>query len=95
MRRIQVPFVVAALLAGSIVARPRVCAEGSAFPPSFPAQPRSCGERYNSLISRAQAFLVEDDRARALDSLLAARNQLRRCEELEKRNSGPVAIALN
>jgi len=97
MRKVNVLLVMVALVVGSIVSRPRACAEDAAFN-SFSSidDTNTCGDRYNLLVSQAHDFLVKGDRSGALDSLLSAKDQLRLCEELEERNSmGPVAIALN
>jgi hypothetical protein len=86
-----------ALVVGSIASLPRVCAEGPAG--SAAAESRdgsSCADRYNALLGQAKASLVKGDRGAAINSLIAAKNQLRSCEELEERNpTASVAVALN
>jgi hypothetical protein len=86
-----------ALVVGSIASLPRVCAEGPDG--SVPAESRdgfSCADRYNALLGQAKASLVKRDRGAAINSLIAAKIQLRTCQELEERNSTvAVAVALN
>jgi hypothetical protein len=56
----------------------------------------SCGDRYNALIAEAKAALSKGDQHAALHGLLAARSQLRSCEERDHDSAtGVVAIALN
>jgi len=40
----------------------------------------ACVEQYNSLVEQAKADLISGDRAGAINSLTAARAQIRRCE---------------
>ena len=86
-----------ALAIGSIVSLPRLCAEGSDG--TVAAESRdgsSCADRYNALLGQAKASLVKGDRGAAINSLIAAKIQLRTCEELEERNStAAVAVTLN
>jgi hypothetical protein len=86
-----------ALVVGSIARLPRVCAEGPDG--SVAAESRdgsSCADRYNALLGQAKASLVKGDRGAAINSLIAAKIQLRTCQELEERNSTvAVAVALN
>ena len=86
-----------ALVVGSIASLPRLCAEGPDG--SLPAEPQdgsSCADRYNALLGQAKASLVKGDRGAAINSLIAAKIQLRTCQELEERNSTvAVAVALN
>ena len=88
---------VLALVIGSIASLPRVCAEGPAG--SVAAESRdgsSCADRYNALLRQAKTALVKGDRGAAINSLIAAKIQLRTCQELEERNStAGVAVALN
>ena len=96
--RIRTTVLFAAVLAvGSIASLPRVCAEGSDG--SVAAECRdgsSCADRYNALLAHAKASLVKGDRGAAINSLIAAKIQLRTCQELEERNStAAVAVALN
>src|SRR5262245_29152460 len=85
-----------AIVAGFIAGFPCVCAEG----PDMTAAAHSgddssaCADRYNRLVGQAKASLQKGDRDAAINSLVAAKLQLRRCEELEERNSGAaVGIA--
>src|ERR1700674_395617 len=86
-----------ALTMGSIASLPRLCAEGPDG--SVAAESRdgsSCADRYNALLGQAKASLVKGDRGAAINSLIAAKIQLRTCEELEERNStAAVAVTLN
>jgi hypothetical protein len=84
-----------ALVIGSIASLPRLCAEGPDG--SFAAESRdgySCVDRYNALLVQAKSSLVKGDRGAAINSLMAARIQLRTCQELEERNS-TVAVAVS
>src|SRR5216684_5417284 len=86
-----------ALVVGSIASLPRVCAEGSDG--SVAAGSRdgsSCADRYNALLGQAKASLIKGNRGAAINSLIAAKIQLRTCQELEERNSTvSVAVAVN
>jgi hypothetical protein len=86
-----------ALVIGSIASLPSVCAEGPDG--SVAAESRDgscCADRYNALLGQAKASLVKGDRGAAINSLIAAKIQLRTCEKLEERNSTvAVAVALN
>jgi hypothetical protein len=86
-----------ALVAGSIASLPRVCAEcpdGSVAAES--REGSSCADRYNALLGQAKVSLVKGDRGAAINSLIAAKIQLRTCQQLEERNSTvAVAVALN
>jgi hypothetical protein len=86
-----------ALVVGSIAGLPRVCAEGPDG--SVAAESRDgsgCADRYNALLGQAKASLIKGDRGEAINSLIAAKIQLRTCQELERRNSTvAVAFALN
>jgi hypothetical protein len=86
-----------ALAIGSIASLPRVCAEGSdRILPTANQAESTCGDHYNELLTKARAALTQGDRARAVTSLLAAKAQLRECQEREERNSiAPVAVAMN
>jgi hypothetical protein len=56
----------------------------------------SCADQYNALLGQAKASLAKGDRGAAINSLLAAKVQIRRCQELEQRNSAAaVAVALH
>jgi len=93
MRRRGIVLAAIAIVAGFIASLPRVCAEG---PNDSMARGSSgaCMDRYNTLVTRAETSLVKGDRRAAIDSLLSARVQLRRCQELEERERGAVALAL-
>ena len=97
MRKFTSLAFVLALVVGSIASLPRVCAEGPDA--SVAAESRdgsSCADRYNALLGQAKASLVKGDRGAAINSLIAAKIQLRTCQELEERNSiAAVAVALN
>src|SRR5713101_4613744 len=86
-----------ALVVGSIASLPRVCAEGPDG--SVAAESRdgsSCADQYNALLGQAKASLVKGDRGAAINSLLAAKDQISRCQELEQRNfTAAVAVALH
>ena len=89
---------VSAIAAGSIAGLPCVCAEGPDMTAAVHSRDDSsaCADRYNLLLGQAKASLLKGDRDAAVDSLVAAKVQLRRCRELEERNSSaPVGIALN
>lgn len=96
--RMGTTIVFATILAvGSIASLPRSCAEG----PDGSGEPGSrddsiCADRYNALLGQAKASLVKGDRGAAINSLIAAKIQLRTCQELEEQNSiAAVAVALN
>src|SRR6266853_6737021 len=86
-----------ALIVGSIASLPRVCAEGPDG--SVAAESRegsSCADRYNALLGQAKSSLVKGDRGAAINSMIAAKIQLRTCQELDERHStAAVAVALN
>src|SRR6266852_6279953 len=90
-------FFAFALVVGSVASLPRSCAEGPDG--SVAAESRggsSCADRYNALLGQAKASLVKGDRGAAINSMIAAKIQLRTCQELEERNSTTaVAVALN
>jgi hypothetical protein len=53
-------------------------------------------QRFNALLGQAKASLVKGDRSAAINSLIAAKTQLRTCPDLEERDStASVAVALN
>ena len=87
----------AALVVGSIASLPRLCAEGPDG--SVAAESRdgsSCADQYNALLGQAKASLIEGDRGAAINALIAAKIQLRTCQELEERKSTTAAaVALN
>jgi hypothetical protein len=86
-----------ALVVGSIASLPRLCAEGPDGSVAVESRDgSSCTDRYNVLLEEAQASLVKGDRGAAINSLIAAKIQLRICQKLEERNStAAVAVALN
>ena len=85
------------LAIGSIAGLPRLCAEGpdgSAAAEAHDAP--SCTDRFNALLAQAKASLVKGDRVAAINSLVAAKGQLRTCQEQEERNStAAIAVALS
>lgn len=86
-----------ALSAGMVASLPCVCAKDTidAWSAAVGAT-ETCGDRYNSLIAGAKAALSRGDRHAAIHGLLAARSQLRTCEERDHDSAtGVVAIALN
>ena len=94
--RIRKTLLFATVLAiGSIATLPRLCADpNEAAAASHDSS--SCTDRFNALLAQAKASLVKGDRGAAINSLIAARNQLHTCQEQEERNStAAVAIALN
>lgn len=97
MRSVSTVVFVMALVIGSMTSLPRVCAEGSdASASTFVGDSGTCGDRYNALVEQAKASLIRGDRAGAVGSLVAAKAQLLRCQELEERNSvATIAVALN
>ena len=87
-----------AIAAGSIAGLPCVCAEGPDMAGGVHLREDSsaCADRYNLLLGQAKAALLKGDRDAAIDSLVTAKVQLRRCQEQEERNSNAaVGIALN
>jgi hypothetical protein len=93
--RVGATFLFAAVLAiGSIATLQRVCAEGPDGSVAAGSRDRSsCADRYNALVGQARQSLVKGDRGAAINSLIAAKIQLRTCQELEERSS-PVAVAV-
>src|SRR6266436_353847 len=84
-----------AFSAGTIASLPCVCANDSAWMVSAGAT-STCSDRYNALLANAKAALAKGDQHAALHGLLAARSQLRSCEERDNDSApGAVAIALN
>jgi hypothetical protein len=83
-----------ALSAGMVASLPCVCAKDTID--AWSAATYTCGDRYNALITEAKAALSRGDQHAALHGLLAARSQLRSCEERDHDSAtGVVAIALN
>jgi len=98
MRSRTTILLVSAIAAGFIRGLPCVCAEGPHKTAAVHSRDDSsaCEVRYNLLLGQAKASLLKGDRDAAIDSLVAAKVQLRRCQELEERNSSaPVGIGLN
>jgi hypothetical protein len=95
--RIGITILFAAVFAvGSIASLPRSCAEGPEGAAAETHNGSSCADRYDALLGQAKASLVKGDRGAAINSLIAAKIQLRTCQELEERNStAAVAVALN
>ncbi len=83
--------------AGTIASLPCVCAKDTIDAWSVSAGvTETCGDRYNALITTAKAALSRGDQHAALQGLLAARSQLRTCQERDHDSAtGVVAIALN
>jgi hypothetical protein len=84
--------------AGTIASLPCVCAKDTidAWSVSGIATTVTCTDRYNALIAEAKAALSKGDQHAALRGLIAARSQLRSCEERDHDSAtGVVAIALN
>jgi len=97
MRRVSSLLFALAFSAGTIASLPCVCAEDAVDAWSASAGATgTCGDRYNALIAEAKAALTKGDRQAALHGLVAARSQLRACEERDNDSAtGAVAIALN
>jgi hypothetical protein len=96
--RIGTTLLFATVLAvGAISSLPRLCAEGpDGGIATDPRDGSNCADRYNAILGQAKASLVKGDRGAAINSLIAAKTQLRTCQEQEERNSTvAVAIALN
>jgi hypothetical protein len=97
MRRVSSFLFALAFSAGTIASLPCVCAKDTidAWSVSDSA-PGTCSDRYNDLIASAKGALAKGDQHAALQGLLAAREQLRSCEERDNDSAtGAVAIALN
>lgn len=80
-------FILMILVIGSIASLPRVCAEDSVEVIT------TCGDHYNALVERAKTALASGNRSAAIAALLAAKDQLRRCEDRESTNT--IAVAFN
>ena len=95
MRRVYSLVFALAFSAGTVASLPCVCAKDTIDAVSAGATD-TCGDRYNALIAQAKAALAKGDRHAAIHELLAAKSQLRVCEERDHDNAtGVVAIALN
>jgi hypothetical protein len=94
MRRVYSLVFALAFSAGTIASLPCVCAKDTID--AWSAAADTCGDRYNALITEAKAALSRGDQHAALRGLIAARSQLRSCEERDHDSAtGVVAIALN
>jgi hypothetical protein len=97
MLRVPTLLFALAFSAGTVASLPCVCAKDTivAWSPASGAA-GTCGDRYNALIATAKTALAKGDRHAAIHELLAAKSQLRVCEERDHDNAtGVVAIALN
>ena len=96
---LRVPSLVFALVfsAGTVASLPCVCAKDTIDAWSAAGGTTdTCGDRYNALVTQAKAALTKGDRNAAIHGLIAARSQLRVCEERDHDSAtGVVAIALN
>ena len=97
MRRISSLLFVVAFSAGTIASLPCVCAKDTIDAWSVSAGAiGTCGDRYNALVANAKLALVNGDQHAALHGLIAAKEQLRSCEERDHDiATGAAAIALN
>jgi hypothetical protein len=97
MRRISSFLFVLAFSAGTIASLPCVCAKDTIDAWSVSAGATgTCSDRYNALIANAKAALAKGDQPAALHGLIAAKKQLRSCEERDHDSAtGAAAIALN
>ena len=78
--------------AGTVASLPCVCARDTIV---SSISIGTCGDRYNALVSDAKAALSKGDQRGALQGLIAARSQLRSCEERDHDSAiGAVAVAL-
>jgi hypothetical protein len=94
MRRVYSLVFALAFSAGTVASLPCVCAKDTID--AWSAATDTCGDRYNALITEAKAALSKGDQHAALHGLIAARSQLRSCEERDHDSAtGVVAIALN
>jgi len=82
--RIKNTVLFAAVLAiGSVASLPRLCTEGSdGSVAAESGDSFSCAARYNALLGQAKAALVKGDRGAAINSLIAAKIQLRTCHQI-------------
>ena len=93
MRRVSSFLFAIAFSAGTIASLPCVCAKDTIAVSSASG---TCSDRYNALIADAKLALAKGDQNGALHGLLAAREQLRSCEERDHDSAtGAAAIALN
>ena len=98
MRSSTIFLLAVALTTASIAGIPRICADcpTPATAAELSDDSAACTARYNALLGQAKTSLIRGDRNAAVNSLIAANSQLRRCQELEERNSTvPVAVAVN
>jgi hypothetical protein len=96
MRRVSSLLFALAFSAGTIASLPCVCAKDTIAWSVSDGAPGACSERYNALIADAKLALANGDQHAALHGLIAAREQLRSCEERDHDSAtGAAAIALN
>jgi hypothetical protein len=96
MRNVSNLLFALAFSAGTIASLPCVCAKDTIVSALSSGAIGTCGDRYNALITDAKAALAKGDQHAALHGLIAAREQLRSCEERDNDSAtGAVAIALN
>jgi hypothetical protein len=97
MRRVSSFLFVLAFSAGTIASLPCVCAKDTIDAWSVSVGVTgTCSDRYNALIAHAKVALANGDQRAALHGLIAARDQLRSCEERDHDSAtGAAAIALN
>ena len=97
MLRVPTLLFALAFSAGTVVSLPCVCVKDTIVASSSASGATgTCGDRYNALIAEAKTALAKGDRHAAIHELLAAKSQLRVCEERDHDNAtGVVAIALN
>jgi len=87
--------ITAAIVIGSLAFLPRALTHASSRTAAFETS-ATCGDQYNALVLGAKRALSRGDRAGAIGGLIAAQNQLRRCEEIREREaSQPDGVALN
>jgi hypothetical protein len=97
MRRVSSFLFALAFSAGTVASLPCVCAKDTLDAWSVSVGVTgTCSDRYNALIANAKLALGNGDQHAALQGLLAAREQLRSCEERDHDSAtGAAAIALN
>src|SRR5580704_13400382 len=87
--------IAAAIVIGSLAFLPRALTHASVRHAVFESSV-TCGDQYNALVLGAKNALSRGDRAGAISGLIAAQNQLRRCEEIREREARqPDRVALN
>ena len=98
MSRIHSLVFALSLSAGMVASLPCMCAKDTIDAWLVPgiSTPDTCTDKYNALIAGAKTALSKGDRHAALHGLIAAKSQLRMCEERDHDSAtGVVAIALN